>query len=146
MTTRLSRRDFLTSSGALVASFSMAPLLEPLASGQGPFDTHLSHIDPARLDSWIALGADGIVTAYTGKCDFGQGMYTAQTQVVARALCLPIERVHLIECDTSVPPDQGTTSGSQSTPTNFNTSGLTQAAATARQPLIKSAGQPLRSP
>jgi len=146
MTTRLSRRDFLTRSGALVVSFSMAPLLEPLASGQGQFDTHLSHVDPARLDSWIALGADGSVTAYTGKCDFGQGMYTAQTQLVAEELSLPIERVHLIQCDTSVTPDQGTTSGSQSTPTNFNTSGLAQAAATAREALIKMAAQRLGVP
>jgi nicotinate dehydrogenase subunit B len=146
MTARLSRRDFLTRSGALVVSFSMAPLLEPLASGQGPFDTHLSHIDPARLDSWIALGADGIVTAYTGKCDFGQGIYTAQAQLVAEELSVPIERVHLIECDTSLSPDQGTTSGSQSTPTNFNTSGLAQAAATAREALIKMAAQSLGVP
>jgi nicotinate dehydrogenase subunit B len=143
MTTGLSRRDFLTRSGALVVSFSMAPLLEPLASGQGRFDTHMSHIDPARLDSWIAVGADDIVTAYTGKCDFGQGMYTAQTQLVAEELCVPIDHVHLIQCDTSVTLDQGTTSGSQSTPTNFNTSGLAQAAATARQALIQLAAQHL---
>jgi nicotinate dehydrogenase subunit B len=141
MTTRLSRRDFLTRSGALIVSFSMPPLPEPLASGQGQFDTHWSHVDPARLDSWIAVGADGVVTAYTGKCDFGQGMYTAQTQLVAEELCVPIDRVHLIQCDTSVTPDQGTTSGSQSTPTNFNNSGLAQAAATAREALIKMAAQ-----
>jgi nicotinate dehydrogenase subunit B len=146
MSTRLSRRDFLTRSGVLVVSFSMAPLLEPWAWSQGPFDTHLSHIDPASLDSWIALAADGIVTAYTGKCDFGQGMYTAQTQLVAEELCLPIERVHLMQCDTSMTPDQGTTSGSQSTPTNFNTSGLAQAAATAREALIKMAAQRLAVP
>jgi nicotinate dehydrogenase subunit B len=146
MTTRWSRRDFLTRSGALVVSFSLAPVLEPLASGQGPFDTHLSHIDPARLDSWVALGADGTVTAYTGKCDFGQGMCTAQTQLVAEELSLPIERVHLIQCDTSVTPDQGTTSGSQSTPTNFNRSGLAQAAATAREALIKMAALRLAVP
>src|SRR6202521_6334528 len=141
MTTRLSRRDFLTRSGALVVSFSSAPVREPLASSQGTFDTHLSHIDPARLDSWIALGADGSVTAYTGKCDFGQAMYTAQTHLVAEERSAPIERVHLIQCDTSVTPDQGTTSGSQSTPTNFNSSGLAQAAATAREALVKMSGQ-----
>src|ERR1700719_3236233 len=141
MTTRWSRRDFLTRSGTLVVSFSMAPLLEPLASGQGPFDTHLSHIDPARVDSWLAVGADGIVTAYTGKCDFGQGMYTAQTQLVAEELCVTVDRVHLIQCDTLVTPDQGTTSRSQSTPTNFNNSGLAQASATAREALIKMAAQ-----
>jgi CO/xanthine dehydrogenase Mo-binding subunit len=135
----LSRREFLTGSGALVVSFSMAPLVEPLASGQGQFDTHMSHIDPTRLDSWIAVASDGMVTAYTGKCDFGQGMYTAQTQLIAEELCVSIDRVRLIQCDTSVTPDQGTTSGSQSTPTNFNNSDLAQAAATAREALINMA-------
>jgi nicotinate dehydrogenase subunit B len=146
MTTGLSRREFLTGSGALVVSFSMAPLLEPLASGQGQFDTHMSHIDPTRLDSWIAVASDGMVTAYTGKCDFGQGMYTAQTQLIAEELCVPIDRVHLIQCDTSVTPDQGTTSGSQSTPTNFNNSDLAQAAATAREALINMAATNLEVP
>jgi nicotinate dehydrogenase subunit B len=146
MTTELSRRDFLTRSGALVVSFSMAPLFEPLALGQGEFATHPSHIDPARLDSWIAVGSDGIVTAYTGKCDFGQGILTAQTQLIAEELCVPLDHVRLIQCDTSVTPDQGTTSGSQSTPTNFNNSGLAQAAATARQALIKMAAQRLGVP
>ena len=43
--------------------------------------------------------------------------------------------VKLIQCDTDVCPDQGTTSGSQSTPTNFNERNLAQAAATAREAL-----------
>jgi nicotinate dehydrogenase subunit B len=146
MTTGLSRREFLAGSGALVVSFSMAPLLEPLASGQGQFDTHMSHIDPTRLDSWIAVAADGMVTAYTGKCDFGQGMYTAQTQLIAEELCVSIDRVRLIQCDTSVTPDQGTTSGSQSTPTNFNNSDLAQAAGTAREALINMAAPNLGVP
>ena len=49
----------------------------------------------------------------------------------------------LIQCDTSVTPDQGTTSGSQSTPTNFNTRNLAQAAATAREALVGMAAQKL---
>ena len=71
---------------------------------------------PAQLDSWIAVNADGSVTAFTGKCELGQGMLTAQTQLVAEELCVPVTRVHLTMCDTDVCPDQGTTSGSQSTP------------------------------
>jgi CO/xanthine dehydrogenase Mo-binding subunit len=59
---------------------------------------------------------------------------------------LPIERVKLIQCDTSVSPDQGTTSGSQSTPTNFNSENLAQAAATARETLLKMAAERLRQP
>jgi CO/xanthine dehydrogenase Mo-binding subunit len=132
----LSRRDFLKSSGALIVSFSAASLAGPFAAGQGPFDTHPSHIDPSKLDSWIAVAADGTVTAYTGKCDFGQGMLTAQTQLVAEELCVAVDRVTLIQCDTNIVPDQGTTSGSQSTPTNFNSDNLAQAAATAREALL----------
>src|SRR5215469_1952726 len=115
-----SRRDFLKGSGALVVSFSTASLATSFAFAQGPFDTHASHIDPSKLDSWIAVAADGTVTAYTGKVEMGQGMLTAQTQLVAEELCVSRDRVHLIQGDTSVCPDQGTTSGSQSTPTNFN--------------------------
>jgi CO/xanthine dehydrogenase Mo-binding subunit len=146
MNTQISRRNFLQASGALVVSFSAASLLEPFAFAQGPFATHASHIDPTRLDSWLAVASDGTVTAYTGKCDFGQGMYTVQTQLVAEELCVALEKVKLIQCDTSVTPDQGTTSGSQSTPTNFNTANLAQAAATAREALLAMAAQKLAVP
>ncbi len=143
MKKELSRRDFLKASGALVVSFSAASAIEPLAAAQGPFDTHPSHVNPEKLDSWLAVASDGSVTAYTGKCDLGQGMYTVQTQLVAEELCVSIGKVKLIQCDTSVTPDQGTTSGSQSTPTNFNTRNLAQAAATAREALIGMAAQTL---
>ena len=141
-----SRRDFLKASGALVVSFGAASAMAPLAAAQGPFETHPSHIDPAKLDSWLAVASDGTVTAYTGKCDFGQGMLTVQTQLVAEELCVPINKVRIIQCDTSVTPDQGTTSGSQSTPTNFNRQNLAQAAATAREALIGMAARKLGSP
>ena len=140
-----SRREFLKTSGVLVVSFS-AGSLAPYAVAQGPFGAHRSHIDPSKVDSWIAVDGEGTVTAYTGKCDFGQGMLTAQTQLVAEELCVPLTRVRLIQCDTSVCPDEGTTSGSQSTPTNFNTSNLGQAAATAREALMNLAAQRLGEP
>src|SRR5690348_8650626 len=143
MKQELSRRDFLRTSGTLVVSFRAASIIEPFAMAQGPFDTHSSHVNPEKLDSWLAVASDGSVTAYTGKCDLGQGMYTAQTQLVAEELCVLIEKVKLIQCDTSVTPDQGTTSGSQSTPTNFNTRNLAQAAATAREALTGMAAQRL---
>jgi CO/xanthine dehydrogenase Mo-binding subunit len=68
-------------------------------------------------------------------------MFTAQTQLVAEELCVALDRVRLIQGDTSVCPDQGTTSGSQSTPTNFNSGSLAQAAATAREALMNMAAQ-----
>jgi nicotinate dehydrogenase subunit B len=141
-----SRRDFLRGCGALIVSFGAAPLTQSSASGQGQFQTHPGHIDPARLDSWLAIGADGAITAYTGKCDFGQGVFTAQTQLIAEELCVLITRVKLIECDTAITPDQGTTSGSQTTPTNFNTENLALAAATAREALLSLAAKQLGQP
>jgi len=142
----LSRREFLKSSGGLVVSFGVASLVPLNLPAQGPFATHPSHIDPTILDSWLTVGTDGIVTAYTGKCDFGQGIYTAQTQLVAEELRVPIERVKLIQCDTDRTPDQGTTSGSQSTPTNFNNENLALAAATAREALRSLAATALNQP
>src|SRR5262249_2796451 len=141
----LSRRDFIRTSGALVVSFSSVKALEPFAlpattlvagGGQGQFGTRASHIDPRQLDSWIAVNADNTVTAYTGKCELGQGMLTAQTQLVAEELSVALERVHVVQCDTETTPDQGTTSGSQSTPTNFKEENLALAAATAREALL----------
>jgi nicotinate dehydrogenase subunit B len=144
MSPQLSRREFIRTSGALVVSFSGVRALEPLAlpstslsaAGQGQFGTRASHIDPRQLDSWLAVNADDTVTAYTGKCELGQGMLTAQTQLVAEELSVPIERVRIVQCDTDTTPDQGTTSGSQSTPTNFNEENLALAAATAREALL----------
>lgn len=141
-----SRRDFLKQTGALIVSFHVAPLVEVLGAQQSPFDTRIQHIDPRQLDSWIAVAADGTVTAYTGKCDLGQGIYTAQMQLVAEELSVPLTRVRLIQCDTSVAPDQGTTSGSQSTPTNFNERNLAMAGATARETLIGLAAERLGLP
>jgi nicotinate dehydrogenase subunit B len=134
--TAFSRREFLQAAGVLIVSFSSSATLEPLAFGQGLFGTHESHIDPHQLDSWIAVAADGSVTAYSGKCELGQGMLTAQSQLVAEELSVPLARVRLIQCDTDLCPDQGTTSGSQSTPVNFNEHGLAQATATAREALL----------
>src|ERR1044072_807952 len=141
-----SRRNFLKGCGALVVTFSSVPLFEPILSAQGPFATHTSHIDPKQLDSWLAVNSDGTITAYTGKCDFGQGIFTAQTQLVAEELCVSVDHVKLIQCDTAITPDQGSTSGSQSTPTNFNNENLALAAATAREALLRLAAKHLAEP
>jgi nicotinate dehydrogenase subunit B len=125
------RRQFLQGVGVLVVSYATRH-----SFAQGQFGTHASHVDPDKLDSWIAVNADGTVTAYTGKCDLGQGMTTAQTQLIAEELRVSMQAVKLVQCDTAVTPDQGSTSGSQSTPTNFNAEDLALAGATAREALI----------
>ncbi len=142
------RRDFLKTGGALVVSFGAQALLPRVvtAAPDSAFATQPSHVDGGALDAWLAIGADGRVTAYTGKCDFGQGILTAQVQLVAEELDVPIARVTMIECDTAVTPDQGTTSGSQSTPVNFNHENLALAAATAREALLEMASKRLGVP
>jgi CO/xanthine dehydrogenase Mo-binding subunit len=138
-----SRRDFLKGSGALVVTFASAAVADRYGAvlAQGFNGTGSS-----QLDSWIAVASDGTVTAYTGKCDFGQGLYTAQMQLVAEELSVPLSRVRLIQCDTSMTPDQGTTSGQQSHPANFNETNLALAAATAREALVGIASTRLGAP
>ena len=50
-------------------------------------------LDPSSLDSWLAIHADGTVTAFTGKTELGQGNRTALSQIVAEELDVPFDRV-----------------------------------------------------
>jgi CO/xanthine dehydrogenase Mo-binding subunit len=145
-----SRRSFIKGTGALIVSFSMGGAIETLAAQNRPlvFGENAAADSPpsTEVDSWIAIGSDGIVTAYTGKEELGQGMSTAQIQLVAEELCVPFQRVKLIVADTSMTPDQGVTSGSQSHPANFNRNNLAGACATARQALLELGSKQLNIP
>ena len=129
-----SRRALLKSGGALVVSFALAP-----DDVFGQAVATLVGNPPKELDGWLSIAADGTVTAYTGKCEMGQGLFTAQTQLVAEELCVEVSRVKLIQCVTGTTPDQGVTSGAQSHPQNFNHSNLALACATAREALLQMA-------
>src|SRR5215470_1621979 len=128
---KVSRRDFLKTSGALIVTFSMAP--------EAVLAQRLDGASSNQLDAWLSINSDGTVTAYTGKCELGHGLYTAQTQLIAEELSVPFNRVKLIQCDTALTPDQGTTSGAQSHPTNFNQANLALACASAREALLQRA-------
>jgi len=145
----MNRRDFLKSSGALVVSFSAfssgAGGVSELFA-QGPQPGRFDGPGTPQLDAWLAIGADGNVTAYTGKVELGHGLYTSQTQLIAEELGVPLARVKLVQGDTGLSPDQGTTSGSQSHPVNFNEGGLALAAATAREALLQMASQRMGVP
>ena len=69
------RRRFLQQSGALIVAFGAARYagLEPRLSAQG-----INGRSSTALDSWIAITPDSRVLAYTGKCELGQGLFTAQ--------------------------------------------------------------------
>jgi nicotinate dehydrogenase subunit B len=53
------------------------------------------------LDSWIRIDADGTVTVFTGKCEFGQGIRTALMQVAAEELDVAFDRLKLVTADTA---------------------------------------------
>src|SRR5580704_10670916 len=137
-----SRRDFMKTSGALIVGFSIGG-----RRGTAQFGGPVTGSPPLnQLDSWVAIAADGSVTAYSGKEELGQGISVAQAQLVAEELCVPFQRVKLIYCDTAFTPDQAYTAGSQSHPTNFNQGNLAQACATAREALLRLASQRLGVP
>ena len=141
----LSRRSFLKRSGFLLVGFGGMTTtgVDGLSLISGVPGVQGSEIDASLLDSWLAVTADGYVKAYTGKCELGQGIRTAQVQLIAEELGVDVGRIEVVQCDTAVTPDQGTTSGSQSHPENFNHENLAQAAATAREALLRMASEQL---
>jgi CO/xanthine dehydrogenase Mo-binding subunit len=120
-----SRRGFLKGAGALIVGFSMAGGTRRLAA-QSPIDP-TGLVNATQVDSWISIAADESITVYSGKIEFGQGSSTVQTQLVAEELFVPLSRITVIFGDTGFAPDQGVTSGSQSTVTEFGPGGLRQA-------------------
>jgi len=133
MTIHASRRDVLKGGGALVVSFSGA-LGEALAQGAKPLAL-------TEVDSFLAIDAGGVVTLYSGKVDLGTGVATALPQMVADELDVPLDRVKLVQGDTALTPDQGTTWGSLSI--QIGGMQLRNAAATAKAALLDEAAKRL---
>ncbi|UVK49573.1 molybdopterin-dependent oxidoreductase (plasmid) [Mesorhizobium sp. AR07] len=84
---------------------------------------------------FLALDADGSVTAFNGHVDLGTGIRTALAQIVAEELDVPFERVRMVLGSTSAAPDQGATIASETI--QVTAMPLRAAAATARAYLIK---------
>src|ERR1700688_524045 len=132
-TSTFSRRDLLKTGGALIVSFAIG--VRAQAQTATGADAALGKpVDATDVDSFLMVHADGSVTVYTGKVDLGTGLRIAIRQMAAEELELPVERVRLVEGDTALTPDQGSTGGS----TGLTRGGVEvrQAAATARQAII----------
>lgn len=133
------RDAFLKGGGALIVAAALPGAAWPkAANGAIEAQTWPKVVDPAALDSWLAVHADGAVTAFTGKTDLGQGNRTALAQIVAEELDVPLDRVRMIMGDTARSVDQGPTVGSLT----IALAGpqLRQAAANGRQALLALAG------
>jgi nicotinate dehydrogenase subunit B len=135
------RRQFLKGTGALIVRFKLFPPLSP-AFAQSTVGPGID-ADPTQLDSWLAVAADGTITVFSGKVDLGTGVETAMAQIVAEELDVPFNRVHMVGLDTSKAIDQGITAGSRSIERGGPQ--LRQAAAAARQELLKLAAARLNS-
>lgn len=143
-----SRRDFVKGSGALVVAIGLpgaARTKAAYAAGTAAAAIGPALIDPDLIDSWIAVGGNGRVTIKVGKVELGTGLTTAQMQIAADELDVPMSRIDVIQGDTWITPDQGTTAGSQSLKTQW-ARGLRHAAAEARAALVNMASERLGVP
>lgn len=138
----ITRRQFLKGTGALIISFNLLP---PAGKVYAQFARLPSgDIDPTSLDSWLVITPDGFVTFYTSKVELGTGTITALAQIVAEELDVPFDKIKMDSGDTSRTIEQGSTVGSRT----IERAGpqIRQAAAAARQELLKLAAARLNAP
>ncbi len=140
-----SRRAALKGAGALVVSLGAPVTFDfaraasaAMAAGTKP------PLTPDQLSSYVAVNADGTISAYFGKMDMGQGLAVAIRQMVAEELDVPLDSTKLFIGDTATSVNQGGASGS----TGVQEGGkqMRMAAAEARRVLVEMAADKLNLP
>jgi isoquinoline 1-oxidoreductase len=123
----LARRDFfkVLGGGVLVVMMLTDAVVPHESSGNQR---------PGEIGAWLHIGADGTITAYTGKVEVGQDIRTSLTQAVAEELHTPTASIKLVMGDTDLTPFDMGTFGSRTTPDMHVR--LRQAAAAARETLL----------
>src|SRR5262247_444167 len=147
MENNISRRSLLKTAGALVVSIgapigleTVLGIGEAFAQGTGTKPP----LTPDQLSSFIAVNADGSVSAFFGKMDMGQGLFTAIGQMVAEELDVPFKAVKVLMGDTATSVNQGGASGS--TGIQLGGKQMRAAAAEARRVLVEMAAEKLGLP
>jgi len=132
--TAITRRSLLCSAATVIVTFSLPRGAE----------ASVNTVAADSVDGYLSVGRDGGVTVFAGKVDLGTGARAAIRQIVAEELGLSPERIALVEGDTALTPDQGSTGGS----TGIMVGGvqIRQAAATARARLLSLAAASLNRP
>jgi len=141
----VSRRSLLKAGGALVVSIGTPVGLDiVLGMGDAFAQGTKPPLMPDQLSSYIAVNADGTVSAFFGKMDMGQGLFVAIGQMVAEELDVPFKAVTVIMGDTATSVNQGGASGS----TGIQNGGkqMRMAAAEARRVLVDMAAAKLALP
>ena len=136
----IARRDLLKGAAALI----VAVTVPPFTTGKAEASIATRALNPAQLDTWLAIAANGEVTGYWGKMDMGQGVDTAIAQIIAEELDIDVDIVNIVAGDSALCADQGGASGS----TGVNRSGAAfrAAAAEARLVLLEKASAELEVP
>ena len=147
MENNISRRALLKGAGALVVSIG-APIGLDAVLGIGEAFAQATGskppLTPDQLSSFIAVNADGSVSAFFGKMDMGQGLFAAIGQIVAEELDVPFKAVKVLMGDTATSVNQGGASGS--TGVQLGGKQMRVAAAEARRVLVEMAAEKLALP
>src|SRR5712671_1152938 len=141
----LSRRSILQAGGAFVVSIGMPVGIDTVLGINTAFAQGARPpLVPNELSSYIAVNADGTVSAFFGKMDMGQGLFVAIGQMVAEELDVPFKSVTVIMGDTATSVNQGGASGS--TGIQLGGKQMRMAAAEARRVLVEMAAEKLGVP
>ena len=143
--TNLSRRAVLMGAGALVVSVGAPLSVETLIGLNSAYAQGTKPpLTPDQLSSYIAVNADGTVSAFFGKMDMGHGLFVAIGQMVAEELDVPFKALKVYMGDTATSVNQGGASGS--TGIQFGGKQMRMAAAEARRVLLDMAAEKLGTP
>ena len=131
--------------GALVVSIGAPVSLDIVLSLQAAHaEGAKPPLTPDQLSSYIAVNADGTVSAFFGKMDMGHGLHVAIAQIVAEELDVPFKSVKVFMGDTANSVNQGGASGS--TGIQYGGKQMRIAAAEARRVLVEMAAGLLSTP
>jgi CO/xanthine dehydrogenase Mo-binding subunit len=107
------RRTFLKTLGGGILVCLVVPNALAQETGRGGASREL----PQDLASWLHVGEDGRITAFTGKVEFGQNIRTSLAQQIAEELHVDVGAIDLVMGDTDRCPWDMGTFGSRTTPT-----------------------------
>jgi CO/xanthine dehydrogenase Mo-binding subunit len=136
----LTRRQFSKSLTGIVVAFGLSPEIAWSADTGLPGNLGAAPM----LDAWLRIDSEGKVTIFTGKVEIGQGILTALAQIAAEELDVSVSKVRMVSGDTSLTPNEGYTSGSQSV--EYGGAALRFACAEARKILMEKASARLNAP
>ncbi|WP_454708763.1 molybdopterin cofactor-binding domain-containing protein [Delftia acidovorans] len=142
---QLTRRNLLKLGGMVMVSSVAAAGLVAESTGTAPAVAGAFPIPPIdRVSSFIAIGADGSVTAYHGHVDLGTGIRTSLAQLVADELDVEFECITMVLGHTGRTPNQGPTIASNTI--QVDAIPMRKAAAQVRQLLLGLAAEKLQQP